>query len=136
MRVNHQQRRREAEVEFGTNPFERPTPVPAAHHLVVGLPVTYGIGSDRYAETLVAVRRNGMEIVTSVLSPETIAARRAEIAAEPRESERWYLQHRLDHALREFTRRPDGRYRGKGATGRAGGSLTFGRAADYRDPSY
>lgn len=115
---------------YGTNPFERPTPVPAKHHLVVGMPVTYSIGSDQYAHFIIEVRRNGMEVVTSAATPADYAAKVAEIRAT---EDAGMVEYRLRLLSMTSTRRPDGSYVAKGSRS---GALLFGRAESYRSPEF
>lgn len=72
----------------------------------VGMPATFGIGSDRYAMIVTAVKLKGRLVVAT--RPE-------------------------GGMSREFTLRPNGRYVSKGQTS---GSLSLGVAKDYLDPSF
>ena len=107
-----------------TDPFLAPTGTPAPDTLVVGLPVTYCIGSDQYAMLLVEVRKNGREVVAA--EPASIKRYEAETDAE-------YKAYLGRHIYRAFTRRGHGGYVEKGSTC---GALYFGRMHDYRDPSF
>jgi hypothetical protein len=117
---------------FMTETKIQPTPYP-------GMPATYHAGSDRYAMTVVAVRRNGQELdvlfqsaVTEAVGTEPTPADLAEFVAYLRAQE---AAASFGQAFRVFTRRLDGTYRAKGASGR-GFVLSLGAAVDYRDPSF
>ncbi len=81
----------------------------------VGMPCTYGIGSDRYAMQVVAIRRGGLTIVAESLNDDgTVGGLR-----------------------REFTRRNrrGGGYRWV-QKGQSYGGLRLGVAETYLDPSF
>lgn len=106
----------------------KPTGTPSKADLVVGLHVTYGIGSGRYGQVIVAVERGGMSVVTA--SPRIADEVRALLDA----GEKFDQWGRIgDYRCDRFTRRPDGHYRSQGSRS---GSLWFGEARDYLDPSY
>jgi hypothetical protein len=78
----------------------------------IGMPATYCVGSDRYAMTVVAIKRNGR----------TVEARHG----KPDES----IPYR---AAKAFTLRKNGRYILQGCES---GTLALGVAVDYLDPSF
>jgi hypothetical protein len=105
-----------------------PTSTPAVAALVVGMPVTYCIGSDRYAEVIVAVERKGQVVIAAPMvngmTPQQSVEeyrRRVSAGMPDRRSSQTY------------TRRRDGRYRPTGANH---SSLYFGEAKNYWDPSF
>jgi hypothetical protein len=105
-----------------------PTSTPAVAALVVGMPVTYCIGSDRYAEVIVAVERKGQVVIAAPMvngmTPQQSVEeyrRRVSVGMPDRRSSQTY------------TRRRDGRYRPTGANH---SSLYFGEAKNHWDPSF
>jgi hypothetical protein len=123
----------------------------------IGLPATFGIGSDSYAEIIVAVRRNAAEIDTlparvfdlpsdgsaKPVAPERVAEVLAILtAAVEEEAQRraaaWNVsvedaRRFTSSPLRSFTRRKGGVYRPKGS---GSGRLYLGHAETYLDPSF
>ena len=79
---------------------------PACYYQIVGTPATFHIGSDRYAGSIVNVKRNGR----------TITFRFANSNREE-----------------DFTLRGGGTYYSKGSNC---GYLSLGVAEDHRDPSF
>lgn len=103
-----------------------------------GTLATYHAGSDRYAMIVVGTQRNGRTVLAQFLRTVTDELGENPTAEQLAE----YMQRGLDaerrasfgRAFRRFTLRTDGLYRSEGST--RGFTLSFGKAVDYRDPSF
>ena len=94
---------------------------------VVGMPAYFSIGSDTYPATVVSVSPSGHKVVVQE------AKYRRTDSNGYSESQSYIVLADPEGALKTFTRRGDGAYRGAGGKSYR---LYIGKYAAYSDPSF